>query len=466
MKYLVILGDGMADRPISELDNKTPLEYAKTPTMDALAKKGELGLVHTIPEGMKPGSDTANLSVLGYDPQKFYSGRSPLEALSIGVPMKDTDVALRCNIVTLSEEEDAYEKRHMIDHSADEISTEDAAILLDAVKAELETEMMQFYVGTSYRHCLIWDHGKVVELAQPHDILGQCIESYLPSHVGMSHVAGIEREEECLETETSKETQKCDEKAEISSSNFPTDNITAGDIRDLTPEQKEELRGYGLLYKMMKKSYDILVDHPINVERKAKGLHPANSCWFWGAGTKPALSSFEEKTGKTGAMISAVDLLKGIAVGASMKVIEVEGANGGLHTNYEGKAQAAIDALLGTEEMEPHDFVYVHLEGPDEMGHQGSVEKKVQAIEWLDERVIKPIVDGLNAAGEDFRMLILPDHPTPICIRTHSSEPVPYVLYDSTKEQQNTWNYNEKEAEVSGNYVAEGHTIIDKLFEK
>lgn len=414
MKYVIILGDGMADRPIPELENKTPLEYAKTPYMDSLAQKGELGLVHTIPEGMKPGSDTANLSVIGYDPKKYYSGRSPLEALSIGVPMKDTDVALRCNIVTLSEEEDSYEKRHMIDHSSDEISTEDAAILLEAVKKELENDIFKFYVGTSYRHCLIWDKGEVVELSQPHDILGQCIEAYIPTNFGAK--------------------ENCD---------------SAND-------------GYALLYDMMKKSYDILVNHPINVERRAKGLNPANSCWFWGAGTKPALSSFEEKTGKKAAMISAVDLLKGIAVGASMQVIEVEGANGGLHTNYEGKAQAAIDTLT----KDGNDFVYVHLEGPDEMGHQGSVERKLQAIEWLDERIVKPIAEGLKAAGEDFRMLILPDHPTPICIRTHSSEPVPYVLYDSTTELQNTWCYNEKEAESSGNYVAEGHTIIDKLFEK
>lgn len=414
MKYVIILGDGMADRPIPELENKTPLEYAKTPYMDSLAQKGELGLVHTIPEGMKPGSDTANLSVIGYDPKKYYSGRSPLEALSIGVPMKDTDVALRCNIVTLSEEEDSYEKRHMIDHSSDEISTEDAAILLEAVKKELENDIFKFYVGTSYRHCLIWDKGEVVELSQPHDILGQCIEAYIPTNFGAK--------------------ENCD----------------------------SAIDGYALLYDMMKKSYDILVNHPINVERRAKGLNPANSCWFWGAGTKPALSSFEEKTGKKAAMISAVDLLKGIAVGASMQVIEVEGANGGLHTNYEGKAQAAIDTLT----KDGNDFVYVHLEGPDEMGHQGSVERKLQAIEWLDERIVKPIAEGLKAAGEDFRMLILPDHPTPICIRTHSSEPVPYVLYDSTTELQNTWCYNEKEAESSGNYVAEGHTIIDKLFEK
>ncbi len=399
MKYLVILGDGMADRPIESLGNKTPLEYAKTPTMDELAAKGEIGMVHTIPDGMKPGSDTANLSVLGYDPRKYYSGRSPLEALSIGVPMKDTDVALRCNIVTLSEEEDTYEKRTMIDHSASEISTEDCAVLLEAVRKELETDIYRFYLGTSYRHCLIWDHGEVVDLVQPHDILGQ-------------------------------------------------------KIGDKLPKQKD-------LYDMMKKSYDILVNHPINIERKKKGLHPANSCWFWGAGTKPSLSPFEEKTHLKGAMISAVDLLKGIAVGSSMKVITVDGANGGLDTNYEGKAQAAVDVLT----KDNYDFVYVHLEGPDEMGHQGSVEKKVTAIERLDSRIIKPIVEGLEAAGEDFRMVILPDHPTPICIRTHSSESVPYLLYDSTKPRTETWHYNEKEAAQTDNFIEKGHKLIEYLLQ-
>ena len=399
MKYLVILGDGMADRPIESLGNKTPLEYAKTPTMDELAAKGEIGMVHTIPDGMKPGSDTANLSVLGYDPRKYYSGRSPLEALSIGVPMKDTDVALRCNIVTLSEEEDTYEERTMIDHSASEISTEDCAVLLEAVRKELETDIYRFYLGTSYRHCLIWDHGEVVDLVQPHDILGQ-------------------------------------------------------KIGDKLPKQKD-------LYDMMKKSYDILVNHPINIERKKKGLHPANSCWFWGAGTKPSLSPFEEKTHLKGAMISAVDLLKGIAVGSSMKVITVDGANGGLDTNYEGKAQAAVDVLT----KDNYDFVYVHLEGPDEMGHQGSVEKKVTAIECLDSRIIKPIVEGLEAAGEDFRMVILPDHPTPICIRTHSSESVPYLLYDSTKPRTETWHYNEKEAAQTDNFIEKGHKLIEYLLQ-
>lgn len=400
MKYLVILGDGMADRPIEELGNKTPLAYANTPKMDELAAKGELGMVHTIPDGMKPGSDTANLSVLGYNPRQYYSGRSPLEALSIGVPMKDTDIALRCNIVTLSEEEDTYEERHIIDHSASEISTEDCAVLLEAVQKELETDIFKFYLGTSYRHCLIWDKGEVVDLVQPHDVLGQVIGDKLPE-------------------------------------------IPA-------------------LREMMKKSYDILVNHPINIERKKQGLNPANSCWFWGAGTKPALFPFQEKTGKSGAMISAVDLLKGIAVGTAMKVINVEGANGGLHTNYDGKAKAAVDVLT----KEGYDFVYVHLEGPDEMGHQGSVERKVKAIENLDELIIRPIVEALEAAGEDFRLVVLPDHPTPICLRTHTADNVPYLLYDSTDVQEHSWHYNEEEAEKSGNFVEEGHKLIDKLFEK
>ena len=388
----------MADRPIAELGDQTPLAYAETPTMDQLAAVSEIGMVHTIPDGMKPGSDTANLSVLGYNPRIYYSGRSPLEALSIGVDMKDTDIALRCNLVTLSEEEENYEDRTIIDHSSGEISTADAAVLLDAVREGLENETYKFYVGTSYRHLLIWDRGEVVELTQPHDVLGQTIGQYLPEDA--------------------------------------------------------------VLREMMKKSYDILVNHPINVERKKKGLNPANSCWFWGAGTKPALSSFEEKTHLKGAMISAVDLLKGIAVGASMKVIEVEGANGGLNTNYEGKAQAAIDVLT----KEGYDFAYIHVEAPDEMGHQGSVERKVKAIEYLDSRIIKPVKEGLEAAGEDFRMLVLPDHPTPICMRTHSSDSVPYLLYDSTDLQQHDWKYNEAEGESSGNYVACGHEIIDYLF--
>jgi len=400
MKYVIVLGDGMADEPIEQLGGKTPLAYAKTPNMDKLSKLSEIGLVHTIPDGMKPGSDTANLSVLGYDPKIYYSGRSPLEALSIGVPMKDTDIALRCNIVTISEEDVPFEEKTIIDPSASEISTEDCAVLLDAVRAQLETEIYKFYVGTSYRHCLIWDKGEVVELTPPHDVLTQKIGQHLPEDA--------------------------------------------------------------VLREMMKKSYDILVNHPINIERKKQGLNPANCCWFWGAGTKPMLSSFYEKTGKKGAMISAVDLLKGIAVGAGMDNIRVEGANGGLHTNYAGKAEAAVKALTD----DGYDFVYIHVEAPDEMGHQGSVERKVQAIEYLDEKIIGPVADALTQAGVDYRMLVLPDHPTPIRVRTHTSDSVPYMLYDATKPEEQTWNYSEAEAKQSGNFVAHGYEMMDKLFSR
>ena len=398
MKYVVVLGDGMADEPIESLGGKTPLMYANTPNLDKLSKMSEIGMVHTIPDGMKPGSDTANLSVIGYDPKKYYSGRSPLEALSIGVPMKDTDIALRCNIVTISEEDVPFEEQIIIDHSSSEIETEDCAILLKAVADELTDEEFQFFVGTSYRHCLIWNEGRVIELTQPHDVLGQVIGQYLPT--------------------------------------------------------EEKFRN------MMEKSYQILKNHPLNEERKKKGLNPANCCWFWGAGTKPALSSFEEKTGKKGMMISAVDLLKGIAVGAGMGVVEVEGANGGLHTNYEGKVDAAIKAL--TEDG--YDFAYIHVEAPDEMGHQGSVERKVQAIEYLDTRVIGPVAEKLAEKGCEFRMLVLPDHPTPIRVRTHTAENVPYLLYDSTDKKDKTWNYNEDEAK-DGEFIPVGHTLIDILFE-
>lgn len=400
MKYLVVLGDGMADEPIAELGGKTPLEYAETPNLDRLSKKSEIGMVHTIPDGMKPGSDTANLSVIGYDPKIYYSGRSPLEALSIGVPMKETDIALRCNIVTLSEEDVPFAEQTIIDHSSSEISTEDCAVLLHAVAEELANEEFQFYVGTSYRHCLIWNQGRVIDLTQPHDVLGQVIGQYLPA--------------------------------------------------------EEKFR------RMMERSYEILVNHPLNIERKKQGLNPANCCWFWGAGTKPALTSFAEKTGKKGMMVSAVDLLKGIAVGAGMGVAQVEGANGGLHTNYEGKVEAAVKSL--TEE--DYDFVYIHVEAPDEMGHQGSVERKVQAIHYLDTRVIGPVTEKLAEKGVDFRMLVLPDHPTPIRVRTHTADNVPYLLYDSTDEKNEKWNYNEKEGRESGRLVAEGHKLIDHLFEK
>ncbi len=402
MKYIVILGDGMADEPIAALGNRTPLEVAATPMMDMLAPVSEIGLAKTIPQGMKPGSDTANLAVLGYDPKVYYSGRSPLEALSIGVPMKDTDIAVRCNIVTVSDDNLPYEEKTMIDHSSSEISTEDAAILLEAVRKEFQNETYQFYTGTSYRHCLIINHGSVMELSQPHDILERVIGEYLPT------------------------------------------------------DQR--------LYDMMKRSYDILNNHPLNVERAKQGLNKANSLWFWGAGTKPLLTSFEEKTGKRGAMISAVDLLKGIAVGAGMKVVQVEGADGTLHTNYEGKAKAAVDVLL----KEGYDFVYVHVEAPDEMGHQGSIDRKVKAIEYLDEKVVRPVKKAMDASGEDYRMLILPDHPTPIACRTHTSDPIPYLLYDSTDTgiKTETAQYNEKQAAAGGILVSEGYRLIEKLLEE
>lgn len=398
MKYVIVLGDGMADEPLDELNNKTCLEYANTPMMDELAHKSEVGLVKTIPDGMKPGSDTANLAVLGYDPKKYYSGRSPLEALSIGVPMKDTDIALRCNIVTISDDEESFEEKTIIDHSSGEISTEDAAVLLKAVADELQDETYSFYVGTSYRHCLIWDKGEVVDLVQPHDVLTQKIGQHLPKD----------------------------------------------------PKLQE----------MMRKSYEILKNHPINIARKEKGLNPANCCWFWGVGTKPLLTSFEEKNHKKGVMISAVDLLKGIAIGAGMKVINVPGANGGLNTNYEGKADAAIDELLKGD----CDFAYIHVEAPDEMGHQGSTERKIKSIEYLDERVIRRVYNALTESGEDFRMLVMPDHPTPIVYRTHTSTPIPYMLYDSANQKNETHLYNEAEGKASGIFVADGYTLIDRLF--
>lgn len=400
MKYAVMLCDGMADEPMEALSGMTPLEAAKTPNMDRLMKKAELGMVQTVPTGMAPGSDTANLSVMGYDPKIYYSGRSPLEALSIGVDMKADDVSFRCNVVTLSEEEEEYEKKHILDHSADEIATEDAAVLIQALKDGLEREGYTFYTGVSYRHLLIQNHGKVVELTPPHDILTKEIGVYLP--------------------------------------------------------EDEVLR------EMMEKSYEILSKHPLNIERKKKGLKPANSAWFWGAGTRPALSSFEEEHHKKGVMISAVDLLKGIAVGAQMDNISVEGANGGLHTNYAGKAQAAVEALT----KDGYDFVYIHVEAPDEMGHQGLVDAKIEAIEKIDRQIIGPVADALAEAGMELRMLILPDHPTPIRVRTHTGDPVPYMLYDSRTEEAERGIYCERTAKTTGKFVEHGHKLINELLQE
>ena len=399
MKYVVVLGDGMADEPIGELGGKTPLQAARTPVMDAMAKVSEQGIAYTVPENLPAGSDVANLAMLGYDPQKYYSGRSPLEALSIGVDMKDTDIALRCNIVTLSEDE-AYEEKTIIDHSSGEITTEEAKVLIDAVKKELETEEFQYYPGVSYRHLTIWDRGETVDLTPTHDILGKQIGEYLP-----------------------KETK---------------------------------------LREMMEKSFDILDRHPINEKRREMGLNPANSIWFWGAGTRPALDDFEEKTGKKGAMVSAVDLLKGIAVGTHMLNLDVEGATGGLDTNYKGKAMAAVDSLT----KDGADVVYIHVEAPDEMGHQGSVKNKVKAIEFLDDQVIRVVAEELKKRGEEFRMLIGPDHPTPISIRTHSKDPVPFMIYDSTKETNGQKEYSEEAAKSTGLVLEHGHDLMGRLLQK
>ena len=399
MKYIVILGDGMADEPIEALGGRTPLECAKTPVMDELASKGRMGLVKNVPASMKPGSDVANLAVLGYDPTANYSGRSPLEALSVGVPMEDTDVVFRCNIVTLTEEE-PYAEKTILDHSSGEISTADANILMDAVRANFNSDEISFYTGTSYRHITIWKNGKILDLAQPHDHLGQKIGPFLP-------------------------------------------------------QEK-------LFRDMMEKSFDVLNNHPLNVQRAAEGKNKANSLWFWGAGTKPSLGNFKEKTGLNGVMISAVDLLKGIAVGAGMDVIEVPGATGSLDTNYEGKAEAAVKALL----EDGKDFAYIHVEGPDEMGHQGSTEHKILSIEYLDSRLIALVKKAMDKSGEDYRMLVLPDHPTPIRCRTHTSDPVPYVLYDSTKEQKKTARYNEKEAAATGNFQPDGYLLMDEFLKR
>lgn len=395
MKYVVVLGDGMADEQIESLGGMTPLEYAATPTLDKLAKQSEIGMAATIPDGMKPGSDTANLAVLGYNPRKYYTGRSPLEALSIGVEMEATDIAIRCNIVTVSDDNKEYENKTIIDHSSGEITTAEAAELMYSLKSELEDDEYKFYVGTSYRHLTIWKGGEVVELTPPHDVLGKTIGEYLPKDAK--------------------------------------------------------------LREFQKRSYDILNNHPVNVDRAARGLNKANSMWFWGAGTRPALDSFEGKYNKKGAMISAVDLLKGIAVGTGMTNIIVPGADGTLETNYEGKAEAAVKALL----EDGFDYVYIHLEAPDEMGHQGNVDNKVKAIEYLDSRVLKTVYEKLEASGEDYRILVMPDHPTPIRVRTHTSDPVPYMIYDSTDKKSKEQKYCEKDAAASGNMFAEGYKLME-----
>lgn len=399
MKYIVILGDGMADEPIAALGVKTPLEFARTPVMDELASKGEMGMVQNVPAGMSPGSEVANLSVMGYDPLTDFTGRSPLEALSVGVEMEPDDVVFRCNLVTLTEEE-PYPEKTILDHSSGEIATADADILMDAIRENFNSREFQFYTGTSYRHIMIWKHGRLARLEPPHDHLTKVIGPWLP--------------------------------------------------------QEPVLRAF------MEKSFDILNNHPLNLRRAAEGKNKANSLWYWGAGTRPSLRSFREKTGLTGAMVSAVDLLKGIAVGAGMKVCHVEGATGSIDTNWEGKAQAAIDALL----RDHCDFVYVHVEAPDEMAHQGLTEEKVRSIEYLDSRILAPVKKAVEDAGEDCRILVLPDHPNLLRLRTHTADPVPYVLYDSTRQRRTVAHYGETEARATGIFEPQGYRLMERFLSR
>ncbi|MDE5789305.1 MAG: cofactor-independent phosphoglycerate mutase [Clostridia bacterium] len=400
MKYIVVLGDGMADWKIPDLGNKTCLEAANTVTLNKLAPLSEVGLCKTVPDGMKPGSDVANMSVLGFDPHRFYTGRSPLEAVSMGIKLTDTDVTLRCNLVTLSDEQN-YEDKTMIDYSAGEISTEEAAELIDYLKSSLDNERFTLYSGISYRHCLVVKNGVTGhDLTPPHDISDRKITDHLP---------------------------------------------------------KGEL---GAVYlEMMKKSAKLLADHPVNKKRVAEGKRPANSIWLWGEGTKPALSPFEKAHALKGGIISAVDLVNGIGMLADMRVIEVEGATGNYDTNFKGKAEAAADALIGGL-----DFVYIHMEAPDECGHHGDVAHKIYSIEQIDNVVIPTLLKKLESAGEKYAVLVTPDHPTPCACKTHVSEPVPYLIYSNAKNLSNgAVRYTEDEAKKTGTYVADGYKLIERL---
>ncbi len=401
MKYIVILGDGMSDYPVDELGGKTPLEVAKKPMIDYLCANGEVGLVSNVPDNLSPGSDVANLAAMGYDPQKYYSGRSPLEAVSIGVDMKETDIVFRCNVVTVSEEQENYEDKIIIDHSADEITTEEAAQLIHTIQQHFGNDMFCFYPGVSYRHALVWDKGgERYTLTPPHDILERRIGDYLP-------------------------------KGEDAA----------------------------MLYDMMKRSYEILNNHPVNIARAERGLKKANTIWIWGEGKKPMLDSFEEKYGLKGSVISAVDLIKGIALCAGMESIDVEGATGNVHTNFEGKAKAAIDAV-----RRGADYVYIHMEAPDECGHRHEVDNKVRSIELIDSKVVAYIKDELDKMGEPYRILVLPDHPTPLCLRTHTRDAVPYIIYDSTNAAPSGIDsYTEANAAKTGINIAQGYTLMERF---
>lgn len=399
MKYLVMLCDGMADYPVEQFGGKTPMMMAKAPFMQSLAQKAEVGVVKTVPDGMKPGSDVANLAVLGYDPAACYTGRSPLEAGSIGIDMADDDVSLRCNLVTVTDEAD-YADKTIVDYCAGDISTEEAAVLIQYLAEHFNNEEFALYHGVSYRHCLIWHKGtlELGKITPPHDITGKPVRAYLPTHP----------------------------------------NATK-------------------LYAMMQKSYELLKDHPLNKERIAKGLRPANSVWFWGEGKRAQLENFYEKYGVHGAMISAVDLLKGIGKFADMQVIQVEGATGYLDTNFEGKANAAIEAFRNGA-----DLVYIHVEAPDECGHRNEPENKVRAIELIDQKILQPVCNALAEMGA-YRVLVTPDHPTPLCLMTHTNDAVPFLIYDSEKEQQGVAEFNEDTAKATGLLIQPGYTIMQRL---
>lgn len=400
MKYALILGDGMADYPVPALGGRTPLEVADTPAMDLLAKTGKVGLVKTVPDGYKPGSDVANLGALGYDAKVCYTGRSPLEALSMGIDMKEDDVALRTNLVTLSEEEN-FEDKTMKDYSAGEITTAEARELVAFLQEKLGDERFSFHPGVSYRHCLIIAHGSTdMQLTPPHDISGKRIGEHLPK------------------------------------------GDFAAELTDL-----------------IKRANALLSEHPVNKKRVLNGQNPANSIWFWGQGTRPALENFEQRYGLKGGMVSAVDLLKGIAKGAGMKSVDVEGATGTLSTNFAGKAKAACDLLDGG-----CDFVFVHLEAPDECGHQGDLEGKIKAIECVDGKILAPVLEHLRASGEDFAVMVMPDHFTPVSLLTHSREPVPFLMYASFRILGDGRAYNEKSAAESGVYYDDPSVLAREFF--
>lgn len=400
MKYLVVIPDGMADEKIEAIGNITPMQKAFKPCMDALAKKSIVGTVSNVPEGMVPESDTANMAILSFDPKVFSKGRSPLEAMSMGLEMSPSQTAYRCNVVTLTEGGE-YEDKIIIDHSADEISTAEADELIKTLDKELGTDYRKFYTGVSYRHCILWENGNdTYNFMRPHDILGKRIGDYLP--------------------------RKDDGGAEF--------------------------------LEIMKKSYDILNDHPVNVARRQRGLKPANSIWLWSPGKKPQLPSFSEKWGLNGAVISAVDLIKGIGICAGMKSFDVEGATGNVHTNYTGKAQAAISAFENG-----YDYVYVHVEAPDECGHRAELDNKIRSIELIDEKILTPVYEYLKNCGDCYKIMVLPDHPTPIRIRTHSIDPVPFMIYDSRRDECGVDVFCEESAAAKKNYIENGYTLMDNL---